>query len=393
MAGADVRGVYAGDLTGTERRRLFDADAAAVFVPPAHLLFVRAGTLFVQGFNTTTLNLEGDAAPLTKGVTIDSSGAAAISASSAGSFVYRIGSGNRQRQLAWFDRHGAQVGEGFPPDFDNPNNPAISPDGRQVVLSRTVAGNADVWLQDLGRLGALRRITTAPTPEIYPIWSPDGTRVAYAGIGPQGFDLFVKPTTTQGEAALLLGGPFQKIPADWSRDGRFVLYRRQDPSGNQDLWALSTDGSQKPFPVAQTSADERAGQFSPDGKWVAIESNESGHYDVYVQAFPSPAARTVVSTGGGRQARWGPDGKEVFYIAPDGRLMVVSLRFRPDGQIDPASPVPLFTTRVSSTPTGGSVVEYDVSKDGKRFLMNTLVEQAGAPITLVLNPSWARRRP
>jgi Tol biopolymer transport system component len=393
MAGAGVRGVYVGVLDSPERRRLFDSDAAAVFVPPAHVLFVRAGTLFVQGFDTARLNLEGDAVPLGKGVAIDGVGAAAISASSVDSFVYRAGSANRLRQLAWFDRSGVQIGEAFPPDADNPANPAISPDGRQVAISRTVAGNADVWLQDLARLGALRRITTAPTPDIYPIWSPDGTRIAYAGIGRAGFDIFVRPTTTDGGESLLLGGAFQEIPADWSRDGRFVLYRQQDPSGNQDLWAFPMGGSQKPFPVARTSADERTGQFSPDGKWVAFESNESGRYDVYVQSFPSPAVRTIVSTAGGRQARWGPDGKELFYIAPDGRLMAVSVRFRPDGQIDPASPVPLFATRVSSTPTGGSVVEYDISRDGRQFLMNTLVEQTGAPITLVLHPAWAQRRP
>jgi serine/threonine protein kinase/Tol biopolymer transport system component len=391
MAGAGERGVYAGVLDGSERRRLFDADAAAVFVAPAHVLFVRAGTLFVQGFNTATLSLEGVAMALTKSVVVDSTGAAAISASSTGSLVYRVGSSNRQRQLAWFDRSGTQIGEEFPPDADGPSNPAISPDGRQVLLTRTVAGNVDVWVQDLMRVGALTRLTTAPTPDIYPIWSPDGKRIAYAGIGRGAFDIFVKSTTVDAQESLLLSSPLQEFPADWSRDGRFILYRQQDQSGNQDLWALPMDGFQKPFAVARTSADERMGQFSPDGKWVAIDSNESGRYEVYVQTFPIPTSKTVVSTEGGRQARWGPDGKELFYIAADGRLMAVSFRFRPDGQIEPASPVPLFMTRVTSTPAGGSVLEYDVARDGKQFLMNTLVEQAGNTTTLVLNPSWERQ--
>ena len=121
---------------------------------------------------------------------------------------------------------------------------------------------------------------------------------------------------------------------------------------------------------------------------MAFESNESGRYEIYVQQFPSPLAKTLVSTSGGRQARWGPEGKELFYVAPDGRLMSVSLRLRSDGQVEPASPVPLFMTRVSSMPSGGSIIEYDVSRDGRRFLMNTFVEQAAAPVTLILNKKW-----
>jgi hypothetical protein len=141
--------------------------------------------------------------------------------------------------------------------------------------------------------------------------------------------------------------------------------------------------------VAHTPADERFGQFSPDGRWVAYESNESGRFEVYVQPFPKPGEKTLVSTGGGQQARWGADGREVFYVAPDGRLMAVSFRVRSDGRADVASPAPLFPSGVSGAPTRGSIIEYDVSKDG-RFLMNTLVEQAGSPITLILNRAGDR---
>jgi dipeptidyl aminopeptidase/acylaminoacyl peptidase len=154
------------------------------------------------------------------------------------------------------------------------------------------------------------------------------------------------------------------------------------------------DGTGKPFAVSnQPNVNERYGEISPDGKWVAFESNESGRYALYVQAFPKSAGKTVVSTGnGGRQARWSPDGKELFYVAPDAKLMAVSLRPRADGQqIEAASPVALFLTKVSGVAVGGSGIDYDVSSDGKRFLMNTLVEQSGAPITLVLNASIAKK--
>jgi Tol biopolymer transport system component len=145
-------------------------------------------------------------------------------------------------------------------------------------------------------------------------------------------------------------------------------------------------GTATPIPIAQTSSDERTGQFSPDGRWVAFESDESGRFEIYVQSFPSPGIHTIISTSGGLQPVWRPDGQELFYVAADGRLMAVALRFLSNGQnVEPASPVPLFLTRVRSTRTGGSKQEYDVSPDGQRFLMNTLTEDPGAPITLILN--------
>jgi eukaryotic-like serine/threonine-protein kinase len=390
MAEPPVRGVYVGSLDGPERRRLITADSAAVFVPPGQILFVRAGVLFTQRFDAGSLTFAGDAVPVARGVAVDSTGAAAISTSLVGSLVYRTGAANRQRQLGWFDRSGAQIGEAFPPDSNNPGNPALSPDGRRVLLSRSTEGNADIWMLDVDRRGALTRLTSQPAPDINPSWSPDGTRIVFGAPTPSSLGIFVKPTTT-GNASVLFDTPAQEVPADWSRDGRYILYRRQaDMSSSVDLWALPMDGDRTPIPVARSAASERTGRFSPDSKWVAFESNESNRYEIYVQPFPGPGPKTLISTGGGRQARWGPEGKELFYIAQDGRLMSVALRYRPDGQVDPASPVALFATRVSSAPNGGSVVEYDVSRDGRRFLMNSFVEQTGAPMTIVLNWSGWR---
>jgi Tol biopolymer transport system component len=382
---AEARGVYLGTLDGSPRKRLFDADAAAVLVPPHEIMFVRAGTLYVQQFNADTLALGGEPIAIARGVVVDSTGAMAASASATGDVIYRIGAANRQRRLTWLDRAGTQVGEAFPADSDNPLNPAISPDGRQVAMNRVVNGNVDIWVQDLARAGAITRLTVVPTPDIYPVWSPDGQRIAYAGRGKGGFAIDII-RVSGGETSVVIDGPTADVPMDWSHDGRYLLYRVQ--TSRSHLWALAMDGSQKPFPVTSQSdaADERTGQLSPDGKWVAYESNESGRYEIYVQAFPKGNAKTAISTAGGIQARWSPDSKEVFYVAPDARLMAVSLRVRPDGQtVDLSAPVALFPSRVSGVTSGGSVIEYDVSKDGKRFLMNTLVEQTGTPITLVVN--------
>jgi Tol biopolymer transport system component len=177
---------------------------------------------------------------------------------------------------------------------------------------------------------------------------------------------------------------------DWSQDGRFLLYRAQNVGVRHQLWALSLTSSPTPFSVTppNDAADARTGQFSPDGKWVAYESNASGRYEIYVQSFPKAGVKAMVSTTGGLQPRWNPDGKELFYVSPDARLTSVSLRFGEDARsIEPASPVSLFPTRINGFPSGGSVVEYDVSGDGRRFLMNTLVEQTASPITLILNRS------
>ena len=384
VANAPARGVYVGTLDGPERRRLFDAEAAAVFVPPAHLLYVRAGMLVVQRFEPTTLALEGDAVSLAEGVAIDSSGTAAVSGSSTGDIVYRKGSANRQRQLVWFDRSGRQIGDPFPPDAANPLNPALSPDGRQLALNRTVAGGADVWILDLERRGVFSRLTTAPSPDIHPLWLPDGRRMVYAGRGNDSFDLMQVSTDGTGTDSIFFAGPQAEVPLDVSADGRFVLYLSQPASSSAtDLWALPVQGEKTPLPVATTAADETGGAFSPDGRWVAIESDETGRSEIYVQPFPGSSARTIVSTDGGRQPRWAPSGDEVFYVAPDGQLMAARVRFTTEGRVDPAAPVALFRSRVSPTQVGGSRQEYVVGRDG-RFLMNTLVEQTALPITLLI---------
>jgi Tol biopolymer transport system component len=186
----------------------------------------------------------------------------------------------------------------------------------------------------------------------------------------------------------LFDTPQNMVPEDWSRDGRFLSYITQDSAGRWDIGVLPTGGTGKPSLITKTPYDEMSSQFSPDGHWITYESDESGRNEIYVQPFPGPGAKTIVSTGGGLQARWRPDGRELFYVAPDGKLMAVGMRMTSDGRtIEPASPVPLFVARVSSTRTGGSRHEYAVSLDGQRFLMNTFVEQNAAPITLVLNPT------
>jgi len=274
-------------------------------------------------------------------------------------------------------------------DADSPLNPALSPDGRLVALSRSTAGNVDIWLLDLGRR-VLSRFTSDPRPEIYPVWSPDGTRIAYAKPNRfgSGFNLYQRTTAGTGEEVALLESSQNMVPEDWSRDGRFLSYITSDSDGRWDLGVLPIEGTSKPIQLTETPYNEMGSQFSPDGHWIAFESDESGRNEIYVQPFPGPGAKTIVSTGGGLQPRWRRDGQELFYVAPDGKLMAVAMQVTPAGRtLEPSSPIPLFVTRISSTRTGGSRHEYVVTGDGQRFLMNIFVEQNAAPITVVLNPA------
>ena len=168
-----------------------------------------------------------------------------------------------------------------------------------------------------------------------------------------------------------------------------LLYQTFDSRTRFDIWALPQQGDRKPFPVVQTQFDEKDAQFSPDGKWIAYASDESGRMDVYAQHFPGPGGKIAISTSGGAQPRWRRDGRELFYLAPDSRLMAVPIAFSRDA-IDPGAPVPLFATHVGSVAQGIARPQFAVSADGQRFLMNNLSEDANlSPITVILN--WARR--
>ena len=188
---------------------------------------------------------------------------------------------------------------------------------------------------------------------------------------------------------MVLATQLPKTSSDWSADGRYLLYTEHDQkTGNFDLWALPMD-TRKPFPILQTKFSERDARLSADGKWIAYQSDESGRFEIYVQPFPGPGDRVQVSTDGGAQVRWRRDGKELFYMALDGRLMAVALKLSGDGHtLAPAAPVPLFAIHVpgGAVQPGGSRQQYDVSSDGQRFIVNTIVEEAAtSPITLILN--------
>jgi Tol biopolymer transport system component len=378
------RGVYSASLDGADRVRLFDSDSAAVFVAPDRVAFVRAGTLLEQRLDMASLRPLGDPVAIDKGLVVDALGVAAVSASGQGWIAYRTGLANRRRRLARLDRTGRPIGEAFPPDSALPQNLSLSADGRRLVLQRIVDGNFDLWVLDLERR-ALTRLTSSPDADVMPVWSPRGDRVAFARRGQGALDVWQVGVAKLAEPTLVFEGPLAELPLDWSRDGRFLLYQANSEAGKTDIWAFPMQGDHKPIPVAQGPGIEIQGVFSPDGRWVAFESDETGRREVYLQPFPGPGARTLVSTqGGGGQPQWRPDGREIFYVALNGQLTAVALRFDTrTGTLEPAAPVALFPAPVNSVRTPAGRQDYVVAPDGT-FLMNTLVEEDAAPITLVL---------
>ena len=217
------------------------------------------------------------------------------------------------------------------------------------------------------------------------MWSPDGKRILFVSNRTGANNLYLKPANGGEEEQELLAGGNNKHANHWSRDGRFILYSDLDPKTQSDLWVLPLEGERKPIAVATTEFNESQGQFSPDGHWIAYTSDESGRYEVYVRSFAPGGAtggKWAISSGGGSQARWRRDGKEIFYLAPGQKVMAVDTTTSPDFRASP--PRVLFEAAI--TARGVASYRYGVSSDGQRFLVVASAdEESPAPITAVLN--------
>ena len=375
-------GVYVGELGNQDARRIMAADGPAVLAS-GHLLFVRERNLMAQRFDPSTQQPIGPLLPVAEGVPVTLF-AAAVSASAAGHIAYRAGSPDSRRQLLWFDRSGKELGT-VGEVGQLMSNPTLSPDGRHVVVQRTVQENIDLWSIDLER-NVSSRLTVNPEIDSLPLWSPDGSRILYNETGGEDRASFVIMRIDRAganEPVRVQSGAGAKVATDWSSDGRFLLYKQFDQGTSTDLWALPMQGDRPPMPVVQTPYAERDGQFSPDGKLLAYESDESGQPNIYLQPFPEPGTKVRVSTQGGTQARWRRDGKELFYIAADQYLMAVPITGTA-GSSRVGTPVRLFRTRTAPV-RSISRQQYVVAPDGQRFLIITAGDAPSSPITLVLN--------
>jgi serine/threonine protein kinase len=377
----EASGIYLGSLNGEEPKRLAAADTAAAYLAPEMIVFVRGTALMAQHLDLNRGELTGD--PMIVADPVGSTGGSSGGFSSvSGRIAYRSGAGVI-RQLKWYDWTGKVVGEAGELDSSYMLYPELSPNGRQVAIMRGIQNNNDIWLMDLLR-GGMTRFTFDPANDVAALWSPDGMRIAFQSNRKGPYDLFLKPSSGTVTEELLLETPNNKFLQDWSKDGRFLLYAEADPKTDRDLWALPvTGGDRKPMVVVKTPFEESNGQFSPDGRWVAYETNESGQFQVVVQPFSMPSSKWPVSTGGGTQPRWSADGKELYFIAPDEKLMAVSVTTA-GTTFAAGTPVALFAAPLAP---GGATnkQQYAVSRDG-RFLLNQPTEASTAtPITLILN--------
>jgi serine/threonine protein kinase/Tol biopolymer transport system component len=388
----DTTGIYLGALDGSAPTRLTPADSAGVYLP-GWLLWVRGGALVAQRLDVARAALTGDPVTLADGVAVDEFLRSGVSVASSGLVAYRTGL-TTQRRLTWVDRSGLPLGTIGNPDGNNLRHPRVSPDGKSVAVSRTVQGNTDLWLLDGARS---TRVTFDSALDQSLLWSPDGTRIVFETNRTGPFDLYETSTGT-GVEKLVVSSDQNKVPSSWSKDGRFLLYVSASPSTGLDLWVVPTAGNDRtPSVFLKTPFNEAWGAFSPDGRWIAFQSNKSGPSEIYVRPFVPPVApgATVgpgsavsewqVSTAGGVFPTWRPDGKELYYLNPEGAMTAATITVT-GSTLASGAPVTLFPTRILGGGRAGSALgrSYDVAADG-RFLINTVLDVDAAPITLLMN--------
>jgi eukaryotic-like serine/threonine-protein kinase len=379
--GTDPQAVRVGSLNPNETSRPLLQGGSNAKYAQGHVLFMRGRTLMAQPLDVARLELTGEPIPIAEQIQIGgaTSTSGAFSVSEAGLLAYQTGEEQGPSQLIWFDRSGKQVG--VVADRANNGDLKLSPDGTLATVSRRTEGPtvSDIWIIDLVR-GLPSRFTFEVGNEYASVWSSDNSRIIFNWNTKGSYDLYLKASSGAGSAELVLADSRNKSPYSWSPDGRFILFGDGGGEGS-DLWILPLSGERNPIRFMQTPYTERDGSFSPDGRWIAFVSNESGRAEVYAAPFPATGAKTRVSAGGGEAPRWRRDERELFFRAPDDTIMVAEVDGRgPEMKVGSVNA--LFRTR----PVIGQRDSYDVSADGQRFLVNTLVEEGTpAPITLLVS--------
>ncbi len=365
------RGVYIGSLDSKpeqqdSRKLLSAAFWPCVYVPSrdsgrGRILFLNDQTLLAQEFDDKQPETVGDAVPVAAGVG-SYAGGSQFSASTNGTLIYESGEAAIKRDLVWMDRSGNQLEPAA--SAAEYTHFRLSPDEKSVVFSRVVDNNCDIWVLDLRR-NVSSKLTHDPAVDDSPIWSPDGSRIAWSSHRSGESSVYSIAATGAGQEELLTktGKPGAYV-TDWSQERKAVLYYRPGERDSTDLWIAPQYGDKKPFPYFQSQFNKYHAMFSPDGRWIAYVSDESGRNEVYVQDFPLTNERKrQISSGGGADPQWRKDGTELFYLAADRKLMAVPVRMGAT-TFEPGMPKALFSipgTSVSRT--------YAPTRDGQRFLV------------------------
>jgi Tol biopolymer transport system component len=394
---AETTGVYAGSMESATSQKLFTAETNAVYSPIAgenssktgYLLYMRDRDLMGQGFNAGSQSIEGDPITLANDIgSIRTLALAPISVSNNAVLVYQT-VGTALRQLAWLDRTGKPAGTLGDGGLFGP--PRVSPDGTRVAVGKSTDGqHADLWLFDSDGT-ATEFLHNAEASEGFPVWSPDGSRIAFWSNPEGAYDLYVK-SVTGTKAELLYKSPDDKFPVDWSKDGKFILFNENSPGTKLDVMAL-TLSDKRVGATVNTVRSEGYAALSPDGKWVAYQSDDTNRFEVYVQPFEGLVSGTKrrwkvsVDNGDGQSGlpRWRADGRELFYMTSGGTMMSVNVSVK-NGEFAADPPTALFQTR----PIPKSWNLFDVTPDGQRFIVNLPLEWSNSSMITVMT-SWTEK--
>uniref|UniRef100_Q01UH4 Serine/threonine protein kinase n=1 Tax=Solibacter usitatus (strain Ellin6076) TaxID=234267 RepID=Q01UH4_SOLUE len=390
----EVVGIYLATLddNGKQRKRLVATDQGAAYAPPAagmqygHLLFLREGTLMALPLDARSFEPAGDPFPVAEHVG-SRLAMGFFSVSANGVLAYRNGAAASGSQLMWFDRQGIALGAVGPPG-NYGSGPTLSPDGTRAAVDKIdAAGSRDIWVLDIAR-GVATRSTSDAAQDHGPAWSPDGTRLVFSSArGAAGTDgIYQRESSGTGKEEPLLQGHSLIFPNGWSPDVRYLLYSVTGQKTGSDLLLLPAAGT-PPVPYLEGPYNEKQGQFSPDGRWIAYASDETGSFEVYVQSFPAGAGKFLVSTAGGSQPRWSRDGKEIFYINANARLTAVAVKTAPRFETT-GTPQPLFDPQIPPGALADSFFHYDVSADGKRFLVSSIDRASSVPTPITVIVNW-----
>ncbi len=371
---------YMLSLADTTKVKVLSSDANVVFASPSGVLFLKSRTLMYQKFDIGAGHLVGDPKPVAVDVGL-------VPRLALGDFSYSVanvlttgGGRSVNRQYAWFDREGRQIGTAGPPG--NYFDIALSPSGTQAAIQKSdlQTGNSDIWVIDIRR-ELISRFTFEPAVEDDPVWSADGKYIYYSNAREGTYNIYRKISTGIGAPQMVTPAGLPQHPMQMSRDGKYLLYEVIRPKTQADIWILPSDSTEKPFPYLESQFVETYPQFSPDGKWVAYVSDESGKNEIYVQTFPGSGGKWQVSTKGGSQPRWRQDGKELFFVAPDLKMMAVEIRS--GATFDYGVAKPLFQTFIDNYAAPN---RYAVTENGQKFLINIPIgDETANPITVSIN--------
>jgi Tol biopolymer transport system component len=380
--------LWVGSTDGAPASRLVRSESVGLY-SAGHLLYVRENTLFAQPLDATTRTLSAARRPVVTGLPGNIAGFTGMSASRNGVLAYEARPDPVFGPLRWLSRDGRPLGEASPGGFFAAR---LSPDGERAagIISDPRFGSGEIWLRSFAD-GASQRFTFNPWNDNFPVWSPDGRRLVFRSDRSGVFDLFEKPADGSQPEAALLATDTDKLPTDWSPDGRFLLYESLEHETRTDIWVLAMTGQRTPLPFVRTAAGEGGAVFSPDGRWVAYESDASGRPEVYVTAFPLAGAQWQISTGGGSDPRWPRNGREIIFRGTNRALWSVPVT--PGATFHHGRPTELFSMTALDDAVSVSSGLYDVSADARRVLVGVITGSAArGPFDVIVNwPVLLRR--